>query len=197
MASRIADCGIPSCRAMWAVSVIMLAPVAGLLLWPAADAGAANLTDGEPVVFMGCVPINQSDAGAANLTDDEQAAFMGCVSIGQIEGVMEVMEVMEGKPLSRDAVYVGSATLAGLAIFGSLIGIRISDVLRLGTRAAWGGAVMMIVGPYALAGTHIVFMFTFRPTEDLLLIALISLVAVFITVAGYILMESNRHTRFG
>ena len=189
MASKTAGCGIPSCRVMWAVSVITLAPVAGLLLWPAVNAGAENLTDDEPDVFTGCVPLNQSDTGAENLTDGEPAAFTGCVPVGKLKDVIEAMQV---EPLSRDAVYVGSATLVGLAIFGSLIGIRTRDVIKSKIWYLQIGVPMLIIGPYALAITHAVFIFEPNPEQSLWFVVPVSISSIFVTVTGYVLVELGR-----
>jgi hypothetical protein len=171
---------------MWAVSIITLAPVAGLLLWPAVNASAENFTDDEPAVFTGCVPLNQSDTSAENFTDGEQAVFTGCVPVGKLKDVIEAMQV---GPLSRDAVYVGSATLAGLAIFGSLIGIRTSDVIKSKIQRLRRGSLMLIIGPYTLALTHVIFMFTYNPEQWLWLVAIVSMLSIAATVTGYVHVE--------
>ena len=186
MASETADCGIPSCRTMWAVSVIMLAPVAGLLLWP--DADAENLTDAD--VFVGCVPLNPSDA--ENLTDGESVIFTGCAPVGKLKDVINAMQV---EPLRRDAVYVGSATLAGLAIFGSLIGIRTSDAIKSKIRRLRRGALMLIIGPYALALTHVIFMFIPNPEQWIWPVAIATMLFIFVTVAGYVNVELGRASK--
>ena len=212
MASKTADCSIPSCRVMWVVSVITLAPVVGLLLWPAVNADAENLTD-ESVVFTGCVPLNQSDAGTKNLTDDESVVFTGCVPVGKLKDVIEAIQVKqlsqdavymgsatryvmmpptESSTLSPDAVYMGSATLAGLAIFGSSILIRINDVINSKIRRLQIGVIMLIIGPYTLAIVHVIFMFTYNPEDGLLLVTIASLVLIAVTVAGYFSVESGR-----
>ena len=180
MASKTAHCGAPSCRKMWAAAFIMLAPVAGLLLWSVAGAYAWGLADGEQTVFTGCVLYDPSNTNAENPTDGEQTVFTGCVLLDQ------------PKPLSRDAIYQGSATLAGLAIFGSLIGIRMGDALKKSSKFHRKiGAYMLVLGPYVLALTHIGFMWYPNPTH-LSIVMPLSIMMIMVTVGGYVLVEQGR-----
>ncbi len=179
MASKTAYCGTPSCRRMWVAAFVMLAPVAGLFLWSVAGANAWGLADGEQAVFTGCVLHDPSNTNAENPTDGEQAVFTGCVLLDQ------------PKPLSRDAIYQGSATLAGLAVFGSSILIHTGDALKSPIRHRRGGAIMLVLGPYVLALMHIGFM-GYPNLIPLSIITLLSMLLIIITIAGYVLVESER-----
>lgn len=137
-------------------------------------------------------PLVQSDVDAENLADGEPVVFTGCVPVGKLKDVIEAIHV---EPLSQDAVYMGSATLAGLAIFGSLIGIRTSDAIKSKIRRLRRGSYMLIIGPYALALTHIIFMFVPNPAQLLWPVGIASMLFIFVTVAGYVSVELGRASK--
>ena len=59
--------------------------------------------------------------------------------------------------LSRDAAYTSSATLAGLAIFGSVLGVRLSTKTEAGSKRN-AGVVTMLGGVIATVSIHGKFM---------------------------------------
>lgn len=90
---------------------------------------------------------------------------------------------MPADSLTKDAVYVGSLTFVGLVMFGSTMLVRAFYINKLDTRKQNIGAGLVIGGTWFLAGTHIMFAFTYNsPTHD----GLVPLLSV--ALAGTILM---------
>lgn len=98
----------------------------------------------------------------------------------------------ETQTLGRDAIYQGSATLAGLAIFGSLFSTRIK--LKFASRNLTGktGVGLFVICPYLLALSHILFMFHSNPSEVAGNVAAMSLITIVGTVSGYVLLKWDR-----
>lgn len=60
------------------------------------------------------------------------------------------------KALDRESAYVGSLTLAGVALFGSAYTSRLGILRRTSPPVRRTGAAMITMGAFALAGTHLI-----------------------------------------
>ena len=97
--------------------------------------------------------------------------------------------------LSRDAVYQGSATLAGLAIFGSLFSTRIlKNGFESKKRGMQLGSLLFVSCPYTLAIFHIYFMFLYDPNAlvGIVIMVIVSFFMIVGTVTGYYFLIRDR-----
>ena len=96
---------------------------------------------------------------------------------------------VETEMLDRNAIYQGSATLAGLAIFGSLFSTRIKWKFASKSRPKKLGIIMFVTCPYVLALFHIWFMFASNQNEGVIFMLLMSMAMIIGTVTGYTLVK--------
>lgn len=114
--------------------------------------------------------------------------------VGVLIGAPEISTVATDG-LSRDAAYTGSMTLAGLAMFGSVMGARIGNITTSTTFARRIATAMVVLGPLCLACLHMFFAYMMCCNEPKLLLDVIvywSIIFVFISAYGFVHLITSR-----
>ena len=101
-------------------------------------------------------------------------------------------DVVDDDALSRDAAYTGSATIVGLAIFGSLMSIRLRKISSAEPKAKALqrlGVKLIILGCVVLVSIHMLFM-GFMCCEDpgnwTMLVAVATILSLVTILIGFV-----------
>ena len=145
---------------------------------------AVGLLVGLAVVMV--VPFSVDALGQTTITVEEINVYTEREQTQSVESedIPVVVKEMSEYVLSRDAVYMGSLTFAGLAVFGSSISVYAYSINRRYTWQQKGGALVFTGGTLTLALFHISFAFTYGSGVFGPWMAIISVVLVGMIVAG-------------
>lgn len=113
-----------------------------------------------------------------------------------IEGP-DVVDESQSSGLNKDAIYTGSLTLAGVALFGGIFLVT-PVITRSDSRSRRIAAVMVVMGPFALAGTHIWFatsMCCNDPDTWLQVVGVLTALFASLGVFGYVWLIIPHHLK--
>ena len=118
------------------------------------------------------------------------------VEVSALSDIPPSRDTAPSGELHRDAVYMGSMTFAGLALFGSIMLLRAFDINKYDSLKQKGGAMAVVVGTLVMVVLHVTFAFGyFEFPPSIVALFTVGLVVVIVVGAGLVAPNSKEQSK--